>query len=183
MSRLNMIDSQQAEGKQKELLDGVQKQLGMTPNLVRVFANSPAVLQGYLGLKDGLSEGALGTKLSEQIALAVAEENGCEYCVAAHTAVGKMLGLNRDEILDARQGTSSDSRAEAALQFANNVVKKRGWVDDEDLEKVRNAGYGDAEITEIVGHVVLNIFRNYFNHVAETPIDFPIAEPLAVPAK
>ncbi len=155
----------------------------MTPNLFRVFANSPAVLQGYLGLNDGLNEGTLGTKLSEQIALAVAETNGCEYCMAAHTAVGKMQGLNRDQILDARQGRSNDSREDAALHFANSVVEKRGWVDDEDLEKVRSAGYGDAEITEIVGHVVLNIFRNYFNHVAETPNDFPIAEPLAVSAK
>ena len=183
MSRLAMIDPQQAEGKQKELLDGVQKKLGMTPNLVRVFANSPAVLQGYLGLNGGLDEGALDVKVREQIALAVAESNGCEYCLAAHSTVGKMLGLNRDEILDARQGTSSDSRVDAALQFANSVVEKKGWVSDEDLEKVRSAGYGDGEITEIVAHVVLNIFRNYFNHIAETPIDFPKADALPASAK
>ena len=73
MSRLNMIDPQQAEGKQKELLDSVQKRLGMTPNLVRVFANSPGVLQGYLGLNEGLGEVTLDTKVREQIALAVAE--------------------------------------------------------------------------------------------------------------
>ncbi len=183
MSRLKLIDAQQAEGKQKELLDGVQKKLGMTPNLVRVFANSPAVLQGYLGLNEGLSEGTLGAKVGEQIALTVAETNGCEYCLAAHSTVGKMLGLSRDEILDARRGTSSDSRVDAALRFAQSVVEKRGWVSDEDLDKVRGAGYGDDEIAEIVGHVVLNIFRNYFNHVAETPIDFPKADPLVASAK
>ena len=183
MSRLNMIDSQQAEGKQKELLDGVQKKLGMTPNLVRVFANSPAVLQGYLGFNDGLAEGALDAKVREQIALTVAETNGCEYCLAAHSAVSKMLGPNRDEILDARQGTSGDGRVHAALHFAQSVVEKRGWVSDEDLENVRSAGYNDGEISEIVAHVVLNIFRNYFNHVAETPIDFPKADPLAASAK
>ncbi len=182
MSRLNLIDPHQAEGKQKELLDGVQKKLGMTPNLVRVFANSPAVLQGYLGLNEGLGEGALDAKVSEQIALTVAETNGCQYCLAAHSTVGKMLGLNRDEILDARQAVSSDGRVEAALQFAKSVVEKSGWVSDEDLEKVRSAGYNDGEITEIVAHVVLNIFRNYFNHIAETPIDFPKAAPLAAPA-
>ena len=183
MSRLNLIDAKQADGKQKELLDAVQKKLGMTPNLVRVFANSPAVLQGYLGLNDGLSEGALDVKVREQIALTVAEINGCEYCLAAHTTVGKMLGLNRDEILDARQGTSSDSRVDAALYFAQSVVEKSGWVSDEDLDKVRSAGYDDGEISEIVAHVVLNIFRNYFNHVAETPIDFPKADPLPTSAK
>ena len=183
MSRINMIDPQQAEGKQKELLDSVQKKLGMTPNLVRVFANSPAVLHGYLGLNEGLGEGTLDAKVGEQIALTVAETNGCEYCLAAHSAVSKMLGLNRDEILDARQGTSSDGRVDAALQFAKSVVEKRGWVSDEDLDRVRSAGYGDGEITEIVAHVVLNIFRNYFNHVAETPIDFPKADPLPASAK
>ena len=183
MSRLNMVDPHQAQGKQKELLDGVQKKLGMTPNLVRVFANSPAVLQGYLSFNEGLGEGALDAKVSEQIALTVAEANGCQYCLAAHSAVGKMLGLNRDEILDARQGISGDSRVDAALQFATSVVENRGWVSNDDLEKVRSAGYNDGEITEIVAHVVLNIFRNYFNHVAETPIDFPKADPLPASAK
>ncbi len=155
----------------------------MTPNLVRVFANSPAVLQGYLGLNEGLGKGTLDVKVREQIALTVAETNGCQYCLAAHSAVGKMLGLNRDEILDARQGASSDGRVEVALQFAKIVVEKSGWVSDEDLDKVRNAGYGDGEITEIAAHVVLNIFRNYFNHIAETPIDFPKADPLAASVK
>ena len=94
-----------------------------------------------------------------------------------------MRGLSRDEILDARQGTSSDGRVQAALNFAQSVVEKRGWVSDEDLENVRSAGYDDGEISEIVAHVVLNIFRNYFNHVAETPIDFPKADPLPTSAK
>ena len=183
MSRINMVDAEQAEGTQKELLDAVQKKLGMTPNLVRVFANSPAVLEGYLGLTQSLSGGALDAKVSEQIALTVAEANGCEYCLAAHSTVGKMLGLNRDEILDARRGTSSDSRVDAALRFAQSVVEKRGWVSDQDLDTVRSAGYGDGEITEIVAHVVLNIFRNYFNHIALTPIDFPKADPLTTSVK
>jgi uncharacterized peroxidase-related enzyme len=173
-----MVEAAQANEQQKELLDGVQKKLGMTPNLVRVFANSPAVLNGYLGLTDSLSGGTLGAKLSEEIALTVAESNGCEYCLAAHSTVGKMIGLNRDEILDARLGTSSDSRVEAALHFAKTVVEKRGWADEEDVTRVRNAGYDDGEIAEIIAHVVLNIFRNYFNHIAKTPIDFPKADPL-----
>lgn len=183
MNRLNLVDPKQAQGKQKELLDAVQSKLGMTPNLVRVFANSPAVLQGYLGFTDALSGGTLGAKLSEQIALTVAETNGCEYCLAAHSTVGKMLGLNRDEMLDARRGSSNDSRTDAALGFAKSVTEQRGRVSDEDLDKVRSAGYDDGEISEIVAHVVLNIFRNYFNHIAETPIDFPKADPLPVSAK
>jgi len=178
-----MIDATKAEGRQKELLAEVQKKLGMTPNLVRVFANSPAVLQGYLALNAALDTDALGAKVREQIALTVAEANGCEYCLAAHSTVGKMLGLSRDEILDARRATASDGRMDAALKYAKSVIEKRGWVSDEDLDQVRAAGFSDSDITEITAQVVLNIFRNYFNHIAETPIDFPKADPLALSAK
>lgn len=183
MSRLNLVDPKTARGAQKELLDTVQQKLGMTPNLVKVFANSPSVLRGYLGLNEGLSGGTLDVKLTEKIALSVSEVNGCDYCAAAHTAIGAMVGLNRDEILDARHGTSTDSRESVALQFANRVVEQRGWIRDGDLEQIRGAGYSDEEITEIIGHVVLSIFRNYFNHIAETPIDFPKADALPISAK
>lgn len=181
MARIKLIDPQTAEGKQKELLDGVQKKLGMTPNLMRAFANSPATLQAYLSFSGALGEGSLSAKVREQIALTVGEANGCDYCLAAHSAVGKMVGLNRDEIADARHGTSSDSEVDAALRFAKNIVEKRGWVTDEDLENVRAAGYDDGAISEIVANVAFNTFTNYFNHVAETPIDFPTAAPLATP--
>ena len=149
MARIKLIDPQTAEGKQKELLDGVQKKLGMTPNLMRAFANSPATLQAYLGFSSALGEGDLSAKVREQIALTVAEANGCDYCLAAHSAVGKMVGLSRDEIADARHGMSSDSEVDAALRFANNIVEKNGWVTDEDLENVRAAGYDDGAISEM----------------------------------
>jgi AhpD family alkylhydroperoxidase len=137
-------------------------------------------LQGYLGFTDSLASGTLGPHLSEQIALTVAQTNDCQYCLAAHSTVGKMIGLNEDQILDARQGRSNDVRTEAVLRFAQSVTENRGWVSDEDLDNVRNAGYDDEEITEIIAHVVLNIFRNYFNHIAATPIDFPKAAPLPI---
>ena len=179
MSRIQLVDPESAEGKQKELLDGVQKKLGMTPNLLRGLANSPAALQTYLSASTALGEGNLSAQLREQIALAVAESNNCDYCLAAHSAVGKMVGLNQDEIADARQASSSNSVIEAALQFARRIVETRGWVTDADLERVRDAGFGDAEITEIVANVAFHTFTNYFNHIAETPIDFPQVEPLA----
>jgi len=179
MARMHLVDPQQAEGKQKELLDGVQKKLGMTPNLIRGFANSSAALQAYLGMSGALGEGSLSPKLREQIALTVGQANSCDYCLAAHSAVGKMVGLNRDDITDARQGFSSDTEVDAALQFAKRIVETKGWVSDEDFANVRAAGYDDGGIAEIIAHVALNTFTNYFNHVAETPIDFPTAEPLA----
>lgn len=173
MSRLQAINPKEATGKTKELLDGIETKLGMTPNLMRTLANSPAVLEAYLAFSGALSKGLLPTRLRQQIALTVAEANGSTYCLAAHTAIGKMVGLSEENILDSRQGVSPDSQVHAALQFVRQMVEKRGWVRDTDVWRLRKRSYGDAEISEIVANVVLNIFTNYFNQVAETEVDFP----------
>ncbi len=176
MPRIEPVNLDTATGKSKELLDGVQKKLGMVPNIMRTFAQSPALLQAYLGFSGGLSQGVLSPKLREQIALAVSEQNGCGYCVAAHTAIGKAVGLSPQEASDARRGVSPDGRTEAALHFAVRIVETRGWVTDDDLSEVRAAGYTDAEIVEIVGNAALILFANYFNHVVKTDVDFPTPE-------
>lgn len=178
MSRLNVVDPKTATGKSKELLDAIQKKLGVTPNLVRGFANSPAVLQAYMGMSSGLAGGTLGAKLREQIALTVSQANECGYCLAAHSALGKSVGLSDEEVMDSRHASSTDSKVDAALQFARSIVEKRGLVSDDDMESVRRAGYDDGEISEIVANVALMIFTNYFNHVADVPVDFPEVEPL-----
>lgn len=173
MPRLTAIDPTTATGKAKELLDGVKAKIGMVPNLMRTYANSPAALEAYLNFSGALGNGLLPAKLREQIALAVADANACEYCLSAHTALGKMVGLQENEIAASRQAHSSDAKIEAALQFAHQLVVKRGEVSDSEVQAVRDAGYSDGEITEIVAHVALNIFTNYFNHVAQTVVDFP----------
>jgi uncharacterized peroxidase-related enzyme len=179
MSRIHQVNPQSATGKAKELLDGVQGKLGLVPNMTRAMVNSPAVLDGYLSLSGALSKGALSAKSREQIALAVAQANECEYCLAAHSAIGKMVGLSVDQILDSRRGTSVDPKTDAIIQFARQVVDQRGLVSDANIAQVRAAGLDDGAIAEIVANVALNIFTNYFNHVAETEIDFPRAEALA----
>ena len=122
----------------------------------------------------------MSPKLREQIALTVSELNGCHYCLSAHTALGKMVGLGDEEIADSRRGVSPDRKTEAVLQFARKVVTERGWVSDDDVASVRATGTTDAELAEIVGAVALNIFSNYFNHVAGTDVDFPeVASPAA----
>ena len=173
MPRLNAIDPKEATGKAKELLDGVKAKLGIVPNLMRTFANSPAALKGYLSFSGALGDGLLKAKVREQIALAVADANNCEYCLSAHTAIGKMMGLNDSEIVSSRQASSGDAKTDAALKFAHQIVVKRGEVLNSEIETVRNAGFSDGEITEIVANVALNIFTNYFNHVAQTVVDFP----------
>jgi uncharacterized peroxidase-related enzyme len=173
MSRLNAIDPSTVQGKAKTLLDNVKAALGVTPNLTRVMANSPAVLEAYLNFSAALRRGSLGAKLREQIALAVAEENGCDYCLAAHSLLGKQAGLTADDVLDARRARATDPRSDAAVTFARLVVEERGRVTDAQLARLREAGFGDGDIAEIVAEVALNLFTNYVNHVAETEVDFP----------
>ncbi len=180
MSRIHQVDPQSASGKAKQLLDAVQSKLGLVPNMTRAMANAPAVLDGYLSLSGALSKGTLSAKSREQIALAVAQTNECEYCLAAHSAIGKMVGLSVDQILDSRRGTSVDPKTDAIIQFAREVVDERGHVSDATLAQARAAGLDDGAIAEIVANVALNIFTNYFNHVADTEIDFPRAEALDV---
>lgn len=178
MSRIHQIVPETATGKARELLDAVKGKLGLVPNMTRAMANAPAVLDGYLSLSGALGKGALSAKNREQIALAVGQANGCDYCLAAHSAIGKMVGLTADQILDSRRGTSVEPKSAAIVQFARQVLDKRGRVTDADLADARIAGLDDAAVAEIVANVALNIFTNYFDHVAETDIDFPKAEPL-----
>jgi uncharacterized peroxidase-related enzyme len=172
MSRITQIDPEAATGRTKELLDAVQGKLGLVPNMTRAMANAPAVLNGYLQLSVALGKGTLPAQAREQIALAVAEANGCDYCLAAHSAVGRMVGLTADQIRDSRLGTAVDSKADALIRFARKVVGARGRVGDGDLEEVREAGFDDAAIAEVVANVALQVFTNYFNLVAETDLDF-----------
>jgi uncharacterized peroxidase-related enzyme len=173
MSRLQPVNYEESTGKVRRLLDGVTSKLGMTPNMMKTMAQSPAVLEAYLSFSGALDTGTLDAGLREQIALISAEINSCGYCASAHTAIGKVVGLGPDAILAARQGHSTDAKADAALKFARAVIVNRGEVSDADVQAVRDAGYADGEIGEIVANVALNIFTNYFNVIAKTEIDFP----------
>jgi uncharacterized peroxidase-related enzyme len=164
----------------KPLLEAVNKQLGFVPNLFRVVANSPAALEGYLGLSGALAKGKLPAQSRERIALAVAQINGCNYCLSAHSEMGKSFAkLSEAEIAANRRGGSLDPKADAAVRFAAKVLRERGHVSDADVQAVRMAGYDDAQIVEIVQHVALNTWTNYLNEVAKTEIDFPVAQALA----
>jgi len=159
----------------RPLLEAVKKQLGVVPNLFRLVSNSPAALEGYLGLSGALSKGALPAPTRERIALAVAEINGCDYCLSAHTYLGKNLAkLDDAEMTANRNGASNDPKADAAVRFAAKIARERGHVSDEDVRAVKLAGYDDAQVIEIVLHVALNTWTNYINGVAQTDIDFPV---------
>jgi uncharacterized peroxidase-related enzyme len=173
MQRISAIDPATASGKSKQLLDGVQAKLGMTPNLMKTLATAPAALEAYLNFNSALSSGLLNAKFREQIALSVAQANSCEYCLSAHSAIGKMVGLKPEEIEASRESLSTDPKRDAGLKFAQAIVVQRGELSDGAIDNVRRAGYSDGEITEIVANVALNILTNYFNHIAQTEVDFP----------
>lgn len=173
MSRLPAIQTETASGKAKQLLEAVQAKLKITPNMTRVMANSPAVLEGYLAFSGALAGGSLLAKLREELALAVGEQNACQYCVSAHTAIGKLTGLTDGEIDQARDARSSSPKHAAALGFARQVLANKGQVTDADFEAVRQAGFSEGEIAEILAHVALNVFTNYFNLAAQVEVDFP----------
>jgi uncharacterized peroxidase-related enzyme len=162
----------------KPLLETVQRQLGVVPNMFRLIANSPSALQGYLGMSGALAKGELPAATRERIALAVAEINGCSYCLSAHSYLAANLAkLDEAEITANRNGVSNDPRADAAVRFAAKVAKARGHVSEEDVRAVKLAGYNDGQVIEIVMHVALNTWTNYINEVAKTDIDFPVVSP------
>lgn len=173
MTRLRPIDLTHAPVETQKLLAGVQDNLGMVPGMIATMAQSTVVAQAYLDFSKALSGGVISERLSEQIVLAVSQANRCDYCVAAHSAIGSSVGLTEDEIRDARNATSPDRNTEAVLQFTRRIVDERGAVSNEDIAAIRNAGFDDPEISEIIAHVGLTIFMNYFNLVAKTEIDFP----------
>ncbi|MFO0912231.1 MAG: carboxymuconolactone decarboxylase family protein [Pirellulales bacterium] len=178
MQRLNSVNPQTALGRTKELLDTVQQAFGVVPNTARVMANSPAVLDSFLAFSTAMGEAKLGPKLHNQVKLTTSETNACEYCTSILSAVAPAAGLSAADILAGRTGNSEDRRTKAALTFAHHVLESRGKVTDQQLAAVREAGYGDAEIVEIVASVVLGCFTNFLNNVADTELDIPQASPL-----
>ena len=174
MPRLNVVERETATGKQKELLDAAHAKLGTVPNIFKGMANSPAVLEAYFAFTGALEGANLDAGTREQIALAVGQANRCDYCVAAHTAIGKGAGLDDDTMVSARKGEASDPKTAALLKFVTNFVENRGWAEDSEVQELRDAGFTDAEVAEIPAVVAVNIFTNYFNHLNETEVDFPV---------
>ena len=173
MSRIAIPTAENTPAASLPILATVGKSLGVVPNLFKVTGLSTAALEGYVGL-NGAAAKTLDVKTSERIALAVAQANGCDYCLSAHTYLATNVAkLDAAEIAAARHGHSADVKADAAVAFAKKIVELRGKVSDADLAAVRNAGFSDAQVIEIIINVALNTLTNLVNNVAQTDIDFP----------
>jgi uncharacterized peroxidase-related enzyme len=172
MSRIN-LQSQNAPAASQPVLAQIHQAFGATPNMFKGVANSPAALQSMWAAFGALGKGTLGAKLGEQLAVAIANRNRCEYCLAAHTVLGQKAGATTAEMSAAQIGQASDAKTAAALTFALKVVEQRAQVTDADVAGLREAGFNDEQIVEIVAHVALNLFTNYINVALDIPVDFP----------
>ncbi|AVP97061.1 carboxymuconolactone decarboxylase [Ahniella affigens] len=174
MNRIPLIQTESASPDRQALLQSVHKAFGATPNMFRAVANSPAALQAMWGSFGALGKGKLGARLGEQIAVAIANENRCDYCLAAHTYIGQGAGLSADTLAQAQVGESSDPKTAEALRFALKLTRERGQVTDADVGALRQVGFTDEQIVEILAHVALNVFTNYTNIAFGVPVDFPV---------
>jgi len=170
---MTTIEPANATGHVKEVFEGPLK--GKTFNIFKTMAHSTAALDGYLGLSGALGKGVLDGKEREVIQLAIGQANNCDYCQAAHTAIGKGAGLTEAQTIEARRGTLADAKLDALAKFALKLHEKRGFVSDADLASFKDAGYNEAAVAEVVANYALAVYTNYFNHVNQTAIDFPAA--------
>lgn len=175
MPRIAPIEPETATGPAAALLTQVQRTLGLTPNMTKVMASSPALLEGYLALAGALGGGAIPGAVRERLAVATAEVNGCEYCLSAHTYIGANVAkVDPDELELARSADSHEPHAAALLVLSDAILRNRGDVDDATLATARAAGVTDAEIGEVVGHIALNVLTNYFNVLSQVDNDWPV---------
>ena len=173
MSYIEYADPTQATGQQKELFDQINTAFGAVPNMFKAIGNSSAALQSMFGSFGALGNGKISPQLGEQIAVHVADINRCEYCLAAHTVLGQNAGLSAEQMASAQAGKSTDSKTQAALEFAGKLVKNQAQVTQNDVQAVRDAGFSDEDVAEILAHVALNIFTNYTNIAFNVDVDFP----------
>jgi len=173
MTKIELIPEDKASEKTKELYGMLRSKMGKVPNVYQVYGHSSAALKANLLMDDALSNGELSPEEIEIVALTVSQFNDCEYCIAAHTTVGKMCGMTEEQIMDARKGTYATSKGKILINFTEAILHKKGKISEENLNTFLQAGYTNGAVVEIIGQIAKNFFNNYTNHIAGTPVDFP----------
>jgi uncharacterized peroxidase-related enzyme len=177
MSRATVLLPEQVPATSQPTLEAFTRNIGFTPNMMATFAASPIAFNAWASLLGSLSK-ALDVKTRDSIGLAVSEVNGCDYCLTVHSFTAEhMARLPANEIILARQGHASDPKRDAAIQFARKVIETRGKVSDADVKAVRDAGYTEANVMEIVALVAMYSLTNFFNNVFDPERDFPPVAP------
>lgn len=179
MQIIQAIRIDETAGSTRRLLDSAIHEHGAPSNMVKTMAHSPLALEGYLKFRRSLAAGRLSPELREQIALTVAQTTLCDYSLAWHAAQAVRLGLTNDEVRAARDARSGDDKTAAALRFARDLITRSG---DCSTVELRESGYGEAEVIDLVAQVALYVFENYFNAVAQTEAETPLDAPATVAA-
>lgn len=176
MSRIAPVVLEEADAATASKLNQVKARFGRVPNAMATFANSPVALDGFLELSKSVNHGRLNARQRELLALAIAQENECQYCLSSHTAFATRVGLSSDAIHSARAAQSDNTFDQALVSFAMNVIQHRGLVPDEDLKSARDSGIDDGLMLEVVAVIALGTLTNYANRLADTDIDYPIVQ-------
>ncbi len=179
MKNLAILSKEEVSPETQEIYGSLESKVGMVPNIYAVTANSHHGLKAMLTFDEILKQGELSSKEVETVALAVGQTNNCQYCLSAHTAVGKMTGLTEDQTLEIRNGNIEDQKLKALSDLAKEITETRGYPGDNTISAFFEAGYNKAALVEVIGLVSLNTFTNYINHISDTDIDFPVAKELA----
>ncbi|MEP3276645.1 MAG: carboxymuconolactone decarboxylase family protein [Stappiaceae bacterium] len=160
----------------KPLLQGAQDAYKFVPNLLATMAEAPAMLEGYMTLAGVFDKSDLSETERQIILMTNNRLNGCEYCMAAHTSLSQMAGVDSSVINSLRTNTPiADSKLEALRQFAIVINEKRGWPSDADVEAFLSAGYAKQTVLEVILGTALKVMSNYTNHIAETTVDAAFA--------
>ena len=178
MPRIKPVTEESAPEGTADIFAKVRRTFGGVPNIFLAMGNSPAVLQGYLDLKSALDKTTLAPELREKIALAVGQINNCRYCLAAHSAMAQRIGMSEQDIVNARVGDDADFKTQVILRFVRQSVQNRGWLTDDEVLELRAAGVNEQELVEIVMAISLNLFTNYFCHIANPEVDYPVVNDL-----
>ena len=174
MPNIKPVDREKTDKETAATLDAVEKKLGMLPNLFATFARSPAALNSYLQITETLAKGQLTARQREMIAVAVAQDNACEYCLSAHTAIGRKAGLSESDIELARRGEATEQLDKAITHFALRVAQTKATLSKTEMAVARQSGMSDELIVEVIANVAMNVMTNYLNRIAGTEIDFPL---------
>jgi uncharacterized peroxidase-related enzyme len=173
MTRFAAHTPHTAPAASRPLLEGIERSFGFVPNLFGVFAESPAALQGALAISEAFSKSSLSLAEQQLVMLAVSEANDCEYCVAAHSTIGKRMAKVDPALIDAtrRRQPLADPKLDALVTFTRKVVEQRGFVADSEVTALLATGYSKAQLLEVLLGVGMKTFNNYVDHVAHTPLN------------
>jgi uncharacterized peroxidase-related enzyme len=178
MKTLQALTPEQVDESTREVFGVITKKVGMLQNLYAAMGNSPQLLNGFLAFEAALKQGVFSAKENEAIGLAVSEANGCNYCLAAHSAIGKMVGFSEEEVLDIRKGIISNEKINALISLATALTENRGKASQDSIDTFLSVGYTHQALAELIGMVAVRSITNYIFSNGAFDIDFPQAVPL-----